>query len=307
MYKTKRMNIDKEIEWLTNRMDEDFALLNEENLLPESCVPDEKILTGIRTRISARRLRLIIFRAAAVLIPVAFLAYAYIYINNRTPIFDDGETAEIVVPRGEHLQFLFQDGTHAYLEPETTIRYPKRFNLKERKITLEGAGYFVIEANKNRPFIIEVNGGQVQVLGTNFELYARPDERIIRLALDSGDVNFKAQTQKEHAIKPGQVMLYDKYDDKYTVLDNEAPASLTLWKNNILSFNDTPLAETLKKLERWYDVHFETPDTAANILSFTLDINGSLDECLTQMSKIAPITFKYKGKKNIEIVYEPVK
>jgi ferric-dicitrate binding protein FerR (iron transport regulator) len=70
------------------------------------------------------------------------------------------------------MQFMFQDGSRVYLEPASKLRYLKNFVLGERRIYLDGVGYFMVEENANRPFVVDVSGGQVQVTGTNFDLEA---------------------------------------------------------------------------------------------------------------------------------------
>jgi RNA polymerase sigma factor (sigma-70 family) len=75
----------------------------------------------------------------------------------------------------------------------------------------------------------------------------------------------------------------------------------TMMKNHIITFNDTPLKDVLEKLERWYDVSFETGEDGANIYSLTMNVNGSLDEALQEIAKVAPLVFKIKSNKQIKV------
>ncbi|NLY24566.1 MAG: DUF4974 domain-containing protein [Bacteroidales bacterium] len=73
------------------------------------------------------------------------------------------------------------------------------------------------------------------------------------------------------------------------------PSNLSLWKNNMLYFYDTPLAEVISVLERRYNVEFNllTPD--ALTYSYTLTTrHQSLDSVLLEMQKIAPVRFTLK-------------
>jgi ferric-dicitrate binding protein FerR (iron transport regulator) len=76
---------------------------------------------------------------------------------------------------------------------------------------------------------------------------------------------------------------------------------LSAWKNNLIIFNDTPLKDALEKLERWYDVSFEIGGDGANIYSLTMNVNGSLDEALNEISKIAPVIFTVKNERHIKV------
>jgi ferric-dicitrate binding protein FerR (iron transport regulator) len=297
----KREKYEDEIRWLSGKMEEEFALLTEESYQCEDNVPSEKIYTKINRRIRWRNIRSRGLRIAAVLIPLVVLTVFYNYVNNRVPLFDNEETAEIQAPRGECVQFMFQDGSRIYLEPATKLRYPKNFALGERRIYLDGAGYFIVEKNAKRPFIVDFSGGRVLVTGTSFELEARRDEREIRLALDNGKVNFKSEVCEQYSLNPGDRLIYDKTSRLCTITHHNEPRSLNIWKNNIITFRDTHITEVLKKLERWYDVYFEIGEEGVNIYSLTMNVNGSLDSVLQDISKVAPVVFIVKDNKHIRV------
>ncbi|MDR0572864.1 MAG: FecR domain-containing protein [Tannerella sp.] len=298
----KRKKYENEIHWLSEKIDEDFELLTESLHPLEDDVPEGKIYTKINRRIRWRNIRTRGLRVAAVLIPLFVLAIFYNYVNNRVPLFNNEEMAEIQAPRGECLQFMFQDGSRVYLEPATILRYPKNFAIGTRKIYLDGAGYFVVEKNAKRPFIVVFPGGRVFVTGTSFELEARRKERKIKLALDDGKVNFKPDdTDEQYVLAPGDRLTYDKIDRLCTITHRHEPCSLSAWKNNIIIFRDTHIAEALKKLERWYDVYFEIGEESVNTYSLTMNVNGSLDGVLHEISKVAPIVFVIKDNKHIRV------
>ncbi|MDR1381830.1 MAG: FecR family protein [Tannerella sp.] len=298
----KRKEYEEEFSWLSDRMDEDFASLTEENCLPEDRALSEKIRAAINRRIRRRNVRVRGLRIAAVLIPLIALTVFYSYVNSRVPLFGGGEMAEIRAPQGECMQFMFQDGSRAYLEPAAILRYPRNFALGERRISLDGAGYFIVEKNAKRPFIVDVAGGRALVRGTSFELEARREEREIRIALDSGRVDFESEaSRRQYALAPGDRLIYDRVNRRCTITHHNAPRSLNAWKNKIIVFNDTHIAEALKKLERWYDVRFEIGEDGVNIYSLTMSVNGSLDEALREISKVAPVVFAMKDGKHIRV------
>ncbi|MDR3245447.1 MAG: FecR domain-containing protein [Prevotellaceae bacterium] len=292
---------EEKIYRLLERMDNDFARMSEESVLPDNEIPSDRILAKIRRRIRSRRIRQWSLRVAAVLIPLILLAGFYTYVNMRVPLFNSGEMSELVVPYGEHLQFVFQDGSHAYLEPGTTLSYPKNFQVGERRVSLKGAGYFVVEKNRKRPFIVEVDGGQVRVTGTSFELNAWPDKREVKLTLEEGSLDFKTLFDKKYPLHPGDRMVYDKISHDCNITGEGETHSLYAWKNNIISFNDTPLTEVLEKLERWYSYGFVVSDERVRQYSFTFAANGSLEDVLQEMAKIAPVGFTVSDGKTVTV------
>ncbi|MDR0833366.1 MAG: FecR domain-containing protein [Candidatus Symbiothrix sp.] len=292
---------EEEVRWLSDRMDEDFEQLSEDQYIPGDKIPSEKIYAEINRRIRWRQVYSWSSKIAAVIIPLIVLVGFYTYVDNRVPFFNSGEMVEIQVPQGECMQFMFQDGSRVYLEPASKLRYPKNFALGERKVFLDGAGYFMVEKNAKRPFVVEVSGGQVQVTGTSFDLEAWVNKKEIRLGLDDGKVNFQSEVRKEYALIPGDRMIYDKTTHLCTMTHQSELRSLSAWKNNLITFNDTPLKEALEKLERWYDVSFEIGSDGTNIYSLTMNVNGSLDEALNEISKVTPIIFTMKNDRHIKV------
>jgi ferric-dicitrate binding protein FerR (iron transport regulator) len=291
----------EEVCWLSDRMDEDFEQLSENDYIPSDKIPSEKIYAEINRRIRWRQMYSWSLKVAAVIIPLIVLVGFYNYVNNRVPFFNNGEMVEIQVPQGECLQFMFQDGSRVYLEPASKLHYPKNFALGERKVFLDGAGYFMVEKNPNRPFVVEISGGQVQVTGTDFNLDAWVNQKEIELGLDKGKVNFKSETNTKYELIPGDRILYDKTTHLCTMTHQNELRSLSAWKNNLISFNDTPLKEALEKLERWYDVSFEIGSNGVNIYSLTMNVNGSLDETLYEISKVSPLVFTMKNDRHIKV------
>jgi ferric-dicitrate binding protein FerR (iron transport regulator) len=292
---------EEDIRWLSDRMDEDFKQLSEDNYIPDDKIPSEKIYAEINCRIRWRQIYSWGLRVAAVVIPLIVFFGFYNYVNNRVPFFNSGEMVEVQVPQGECMQFMFQDGSRVYLEPASKLRYPKNFALGERRIYLDGAGYFMVEENANRPFLVDVDGGQVQVTGTNFDLEAWLNKNEIRLGLDNGKVNFKSETYAEYALIPGDRIIYDKTTHLCTMTHQNELRSLSAWKNSLITFNDTPLKDALEKLERWYDVNFEISGDGTNLYFLTMSVNGSLDEVLYEISKVTPIVFTIKNNRHVKV------
>jgi ferric-dicitrate binding protein FerR (iron transport regulator) len=141
----------------------------------------------------------------------------------------------------------------------------------------------------------------VRVTGTSFELDAWPDKREVKLTLEEGLLNFKTLFNQKYPLRPGDKMVYDKVSHNCNITGEGETHSLNAWKNNIISFNDTPLTEVLEKLERWYNYKFVVSDEHVKRYSFTFAANGSLDDVLQEMAKIAPVNFTVGDDKTVVI------
>ena len=94
-------------------------------------------------------------------------------------------------PRGGQYNIVLPDGSTVWLNAASSITYPTVFDGKERKVQVTGEAYFEVakvvtaEGKKRVPFIVDIinkttgdNQGQVQVLGTHFNINAYDDEKV---------------------------------------------------------------------------------------------------------------------------------
>lgn len=176
-------------------------------------IPSEKMYHQIQKNISRKQIKRICFRVAAILIPVIFLIGLYIQINSRVDLFGTTEYEEIRVAKGERIQMMFQDGTRVYINSDSWLKYPKKFGLSKREVFLVGEAYFVVAKNKKRPFIVNLNGPSVHVLGTSFDVQAYPENKDIVICLDEGHVNLTLSSAKEYPLLPGEKLIYNKESD----------------------------------------------------------------------------------------------
>src|SRR5690606_34396534 len=110
---------------------------------------------------------------------------------------------QLRTPKGGTYQISLPDGTRVWLNAASTLKYPTRFDGKERVVELEGEAYF--EVNRNRiPFLVKTGTQTIEVLGTQFNVSAYVDEKEIQTTLVAGSVRIAATAgnQAPITIKP---------------------------------------------------------------------------------------------------------
>ncbi|HEU4633185.1 MAG TPA: FecR family protein, partial [Flavisolibacter sp.] len=112
----------------------------------------------------------------------------------------------ISTPRGGQYQVILPDGTNVWLNAASSLRFPTAFSGTERKVELDGEGYFEVAKNAKMPFIVQLAEASIQVLGTHFNVMAYNDEADIKTTLLEGSVkiNAEAGTDQEKLLKPGE-------------------------------------------------------------------------------------------------------
>ena len=282
--------------YISNNFDADINSipLEDADLLIDHSVPSEKMFQKINARIRSKLIRRWTFRAAAVLLPLVLILGLYLHLNTRVDIFGAGEYAEIYVPKGERTQMMFQDGTKVYINSDSYMRYPRKFGISERTVELKGEAYFVVAKNKNRPFVVNLNGPSIRVLGTSFNVEAYPENDDIKVNLDEGRINLKLLSDVEVPVSPGECVVYNKNTKYYRVNRNTDTGASSVWKSNVISFKDTPLDEVFSRLGRWYNVDFEVEDDIPSDLHITLVSRHTLiEKVLEDLVKISPLSFRY--------------
>lgn len=198
---------------------------------------------------------------------------------------------EVRVPNGQRTELTLSDGSKVWLNSGTTFEFPRSFNEHSRYVKLEGEAYFEVQKDKV-PFIVSSAYGDIKVLGTKFNVQAY-DNMNFQTTLEEGKINFKNPIG-ERTLAPGQQLTLT--DDKRLVVKNIDAQLASLWKKGIISFEQEPLAEIGKKLERHFDIHIEMDQQLAS-LKFTGEVfSESISEVMEYINKTKPINYMYDKK-----------
>lgn len=291
--------------YLSGLIDQDTARIKPgtEELYIEHPLPSEEMHTYMITRIQWQRKKRVLLSVAAILIPLLILVGQFWYLDKRIGLFDNTGYEELVVPNGERMQLVFQDGSKATLNSGSRIKYPRKFAFSERKVTLEGEAFFDIVPNKNRPFIVDLDKVEVEVLGTTFNVNAYPQDAHIFVTLETGKVSINAFSTSIALLNPGEQAIYNRQTGTCEVSRTENIHTSSAWKNNQLIFNNTPLPEVVNILTRWYNVKFTIADPEALQYTYTLITSKKeLREVLSELEKITPVHFiEEKGQYRVII------
>ena len=269
--------------------------------------PDEA-LSRFKSRIHKKEKRLalrqvlgVIQRAAAVLFIPVFLLSAYLFIQQGQ---GNVRTLAVRTNPGVVSAFDLPDGSKVWLNANSELRYPSDFNADTRTVELTGQGYFEVTKNAHKPFIVKADKDySVEVLGTSFNVQDYPENKDIVVCLDEGNINLTLPTEKKYPVQPGERLVYNKDNQQCTISKMNDMQRLSMWKQNVIVFKDTPLPEVIKILNRWYNVEFKVEDE--NVLKYVYTLtsdNTLLEKVLMDLEKIAPVKFEYNEDKKEVIV-----
>jgi transmembrane sensor len=168
-----------------------------------------------------------------------------------------GKSAPVVyntlaTPRGGQYQLILPDGSKVWLNASSSIRFPTAFTGSQRDVELTGEAYFEVAKNKEKPFHVNVNGMQVEVLGTHFNVNAYADEGNIKTSLLEGSVKIKSG-QASGLLKPGEQGILDKNANNVEIKKADMNEVMA-WKNGLFEFDGASITTIMQEISRWYDV-----------------------------------------------------
>ncbi|SKB30417.1 FecR family protein [Parapedobacter luteus] len=176
---------------------------------------------------------------------------------DRTNGRSDAVQLELATPNGGTYSITLPDGSRVWLNAASTLKYPSRFDGKERIVELEGEAYFDVRSVKSdsggEPFKVITQGQTVEVLGTQFNISAYPDESETKTTLVKGRVQVTSTigNRPPIAMEPGQqAITHGAYTDVKQVMADK----YTAWKDGFFYFDRLPMREAIAQLARWYDL-----------------------------------------------------
>jgi len=195
---------------------------------------------------------------------------------------------------GNQYRLVLPDGSHVWLNAASTLRFPTRFNGKERVVELTGEGYFEVAKNASMPFHVQVNNMEVEVLGTHFNVNAYDDEDEIKTTLLEGAVKVQsaignrqsANAERSVVLKPGEQTAFSRSSQ----LSKPIPVQteeVVAWKNGLFQFTDAPITAVMRQVARWYNVEVAYQgNVQQEIFSGTIPRTSGI----TQLIKILELT-----------------
>lgn len=161
--------------------------------------------------------------------------------------------AELRTPRGGQYNITLSDGTKVWLNADSKLKYPTRFEGDVREVELDGEAYFDVTRstgdNKKQRFVVKTVRQQVEVLGTAFNVQAYTNDAVERTTLVEGAVALSGETGSV-MLTPGDQGLVSVNGLNTRKVDVE---QYLAWKNNEFIFHETTLNDALIVLSRWYD------------------------------------------------------
>jgi ferric-dicitrate binding protein FerR (iron transport regulator) len=273
-----------------------------ENTIITKAIPDDTVLPG------GNKATLILGDGTKLILDTATAGTIAQDDYTRVIKLDDGQLAytsaddrkgpptynTLTTPRGGQYAITLTDGTRVWLNSSSSLRFPSAFKDEERTVELNGEGYFEVAHDPSRPFKVNVNGMEVKVFGTHFNIMAYNDESTINTTLLEGSV--MVRRQKDIALlKPGQQVKIDP-SGKIEIIKKADVEQAVAWKNGVFDFNGSDIQTTMRQIARWYDIKVTYGSNITEHFNGTIVRNASIERVLKMLEYTGVVHFDMVGR-----------
>ena len=299
--------------------EEDMRIFDEKSkfLYQTHDVDVERALTRTKKRIKFRKKgRIIGLRsiAAVLLISLAVSAITTIGFHDSIHSYLSDYSEDSVVYQEVNTisqtrtKLTLADGTKVWLNAGSSLKFPVSFkNSSNRKIELEGEGYFEVYHNESKPFIVSTQKMDFRVLGTSFNINSYSDADQVQAILVEGSLqleqNYNSKIRVLGKLKPNEKITLNKINNKLYKANLKNIGKYISWKDGKHEFFNDPITRVVDKLGRWFNADIEIVDPEIQKYRYTATFTDeSLEQVLELISMSSPIDYKLitqkKGKNN---------
>ncbi|HEY6913646.1 MAG TPA: FecR domain-containing protein [Paludibacter sp.] len=268
MDKAIRQTTDEELESVLSDLWNDYELTESyDNEIEASFV-------ALKRKIRLKTIRMQTIRyakyAAIFLLPLVSALTVYLSIE-RNSYLADNKAFSVHAASGKSSDVVLPDGTVVMLNSESTISYNNDIQNQKRIVHLTGEANFKVTKNPHKPFVVNTECFDVEVLGTTFNVKTYESDNEQEVALLEGKVKLTTRNQENNTsifLKPNEKAIYNKSTGKLTVKPTDNKLE-TAWMKGVLMFHTESLLDINKELERKYDVKIQMNCPALENDSFT--------------------------------------
>lgn len=184
-------------------------------------------------------------------------------------------TIVLTSQQGKFVKYTLPDSTVVTLNHNSSLEFPMAFNGNERRVKLDGEGFFDVVRDEEKPFIVETGKEiHIKVLGTEFNLQSFSNDDIVQVSLITGSVEVSREgvADFKYVMHPSERFTCNITDWEMKVETMQGVTG-TEWMSNKLIFSDTTLKEVARQISNHFGVTVTIDDAALNSIRFS----GSFD------------------------------
>ncbi|WP_106831667.1 FecR family protein [Parabacteroides pacaensis] len=235
--------------------------------------------------------------AAVALILLSSISSIYLYTKHNDSN-QEISWVETSTPLGGQTRLLLPDGTVAWVNSKSELKYSSLFGITDRQLYLKGEAYFEVKKNKELPFSIHAGDMTVTATGTQFNVRSYPEDDKWEINLLEGGVDV-VLSGKLYSLIPDEKIIYDRTSNLAVIEQVDANLAMQ-WTKGKLSFYQASIPEIYKMLEKHFNVRIVVESNKLKEEYFMGSIN--LDMSLSEILSYLDVDKKYKFEVKNDII-----
>ncbi|MCJ9430549.1 FecR family protein [Kordiimonas marina] len=196
--------------------------------------------------------------------------------------------AQYETQKGQRTTVYLADGSVMQLNTDTKVSV--MVNDSRREITLErGEAFFSVKHDEKHPFLVYAGDTKVQDLGTKFSVRMGASSNLISVLSGLVSVsqrqenNNNTRPQELALLRPGEQAVYTAATHSATVATFD-PDRAFAWRKGKARYKQTPLADVVEDLNRYFKAPLEIADSDLRTLpvtgTFSVNDQGAVVDAL---------------------------
>ncbi|GEM_PF-937406 len=216
-----------------------------------------KISVEYKTFPITRPIYLNLLRIAAVFILSIVLGASLYYIYNTISPYRN-----VVIATGsneKNKEIILPDGSRVWLNHNSRLTHPAKFNSKIRKVKLAGEGFFEILKQQGNPFVVDAGKARITVTGTSFNVITSNDSGEVEVFVSEGSIIVSGEKMDSIKLEPGYIGITSNKTIHKSLNTN---MNYLAWRTDILVYENTRLQDVFNDLKRVYNISVTASDTS---------------------------------------------
>lgn len=208
-------------------------------------------------------------------VAIALLVAVNLALVLNAPVAGTDKAIILTSQQGKFVKYTLPDSTVVTLNHNSSLEFPLAFNGDERRVKLNGEGYFDVARDEEKPFIVETGKEiQIKVLGTEFNLQSFSSDDIVQVSLISGSVEISRNGVADfsYIMHPSERFTCNVLNWEMKVETLKGITGVE-WMSNKLVFMDTTLKEVARQISNHFGVQVIIEEEGLNSIRFS----GSFD------------------------------
>ncbi len=201
----------------------------------------------------------------------------------------------LTTPIGKDFKVVLSDGTQVWLNADSRLEYPSRFDGKQRVVKLDGEAYFAVAKDAAHPFIVQTDKMETRVLGTKFNVRGFQGKDTHITLIEGSVVATNRKTHQQVKMLPGEEVVVTA--DGKTQKNSVDIEGYVYWQEGFFYFDNQPLIDIMQSLGRWYNVNIVFANKQAENYRFhyLCDRKGGIDHAITLLNRMRKLRIVRKG------------